>query len=418
MAADGVVVVGAGQAGLATSRELTRAGVEHVVLERSRIAQTWRTRWDSFCLVTPNWSLRLPGYGYDGDDPHGFMPRDEIVAYLERYATAVAAPVREGVEVGALERGRNGSLALQTSEGLLEADTVVLATGAYQRPHRPAAADTLPPNLRRLDVEAYRNPDHLPAGPVLIVGSGQSGCQIAEELHQAGRDVFVACGRAPWSPRRIGDRDVVWWALETGFLDAPVESLPDPRARLAANLVATGHRGGHNLHLRTLRAMGVTLLGHFVGADGCRARFAPDLGESVAWGDERNRMLMDLVRKLVAERGLAEPEIAEAEPFDDRAPEELDLTGFGAVIFATGFRPDYETWVRFPGAFDELGFPIHKDGASTVVDGLYFVGVHFLRKRKSSIFLGVGEDAEIVARGVATRAPRAAWPQPPPPRDR
>jgi putative flavoprotein involved in K+ transport len=153
-----------------------------------------------------------------------------------------------------------------------------------------------------------------------------------------------------------------WWALETGFLDAPLSSLPSPAARLAANVQATGARGGHDLHYRTLRKMGVTMLGHFLGAEGRHARFAPDLGESVAWGDERNRQLMDLVRKLVAERGLPPPEIPEPEPFHGEAPEEVNLSGFGAVVFAAGFRPDYESWVRFPGAFDELGFPVHEEG--------------------------------------------------------
>jgi putative flavoprotein involved in K+ transport len=243
---------------------------------------------------------------------------------------------------------------------------------------------------------------------VLVVGSGQSGCQIAEELREAGREVFLACGKAPWAPRRLGDRDIVWWAVETGFLDAPLSSLPSPAARLAANLQATGHGDGHDLHYRTLRRMGVTLLGHFLGAEGRRARFAPDLGESVAWGDERNAQLMDLARKLMTERGLPAPEIPEPETFDGEAPEELDLTSFGGVVFATGFRPDYESWVRFPGAFDEFGFPIHREGASTVVPGLYFAGVHFLRKRKSSLLLGVGEDAALVARQIAALEPTQA----------
>jgi putative flavoprotein involved in K+ transport len=404
----GAVVVGAGPAGLAMSCELSRRAVDHVVLERERVAQTWRGRWDSFCLVTPNWTLRLPDFPYDGDDPDGFMLRDGVVAYLERYAAAIGAPVREGVEVTAVRPRTEGGLRLDTSDGALDADTVVLATGAYQRPHRPAAAATLPADLLQIDVEDYRNPDELPAGAVLVVGSGQSGCQIAEELHRAGRDVHVACGRAPWGPRRIGDRDLVWWAHETGFLDQSVDALPDPRARLSANVLATGQGGGHDLHLRTLRAMGVTLLGHFLGAEGRRARFAPDLAETVAWGDERHAQLMGLVHKLVAERGLPPVEVPPPEPFDAAAPEELDLTGFGAVIFAAGFRPDHASWVHCAGAFDELGYPIHEDGASATADGLHFVGVHFLRKRKSSIFLGVGEDAAIVADRVATRAARAA----------
>jgi putative flavoprotein involved in K+ transport len=402
------VVVGAGPAGLAMSCELSRRAVDHVVLERARVAQTWRGRWDSFCLVTPNWTLRLPDFPYDGDDPDGFMLRDGVVAYLERYAAAIGAPVHEGVEVTAVRPGAEGGLRLDTSDGALDADTVVLATGAYQRPHRPAAADTLPADLVQIDVEDYRNPDELPAGAVLVVGSGQSGCQIAEELHRAGRDVYVACGRAPWGPRRIGDHDLVWWAHETGFLDQSVDALPDPRARLSANVLATGQGGGHDLHLRTLRAMGVTLLGHFLGAEGRRARFAPDLAETVAWGDERHTQLMGLVHKLVAERGLPAVEVPPPEPFDAAAPEELDLSGFGAVVFAAGFRPDHASWVHCAGAFDELGYPIHEDGASATAGGLHFVGVHFLRKRKSSIFLGIGEDAAIVADRVAIRAARAA----------
>jgi putative flavoprotein involved in K+ transport len=396
-----VVVVGAGQAGLAVSRELTQAGVGHVVLEKGRVGQTWRGRWDSFCLVTPNWSVQLPGHGYDGRDPDGFMPRDELVDYLERYAAGFAAPVREGVEVTSLEQGSDGRFRLETTAGPLAAETVVLSTGAYQRPHRPAGAATLPADLLQLDVEDYRNPAQLPAGPVLVVGSGQSGCQIAEELHEAGRDVFLACGRANWAPRRLGDRDLVWWLQETGELDEPLSALPSPAARLVANVQASGHRGGHDLHYRTLRKLGVTLLGRFLGAEGREARFAPDLAESVAWGDERNARLMDRIRKLAAERGLPRPEIPEPEPFGGEAPERLDLDGFGAVLFAGGFRPDYESWVHCRGAFDEFGFPVHEEGASTVVRGLYFVGVHYLRKRKSSLLIGVGEDAAIVARRIA-----------------
>jgi putative flavoprotein involved in K+ transport len=398
-----VVIVGAGQAGLAVSHELTEAGIAHVVLERSRVGQTWRGRWDSFCLVTPNWFLQLPGYPYEGDDPDAFMLRDQVVAYLERYAAGFEAPVREGIEVSALSSGPNGGFLLKTSAGEIMAGTVVLSTGAYQRPHRPAGAATLPEDLHQIDVEDYRNPAELPSGPVLVVGSGQSGCQIAEELHKAGREVFLACGRASWFPRRLGDRDVSWWALETGFLDAPLSSLPSPDARLAANLQASGVGAGHDLHYRTLQKMGVTLLGHFLGAEGRHARFAPDLGESVAWGDERHVQLMDLVRKLVAERGLPPPEIPEPEPLKTDAPAELNLTGFAAVVFAAGFRPDYESWVRLPGAFDELGFPVNEEGASTVAAGLYFVGVHFLRKRKSALLNGVGEDAAIVARQIARR---------------
>jgi len=399
----GTIVIGGGQAGLSVSRELTQAGVEHTVLERGRVAETWRGRWDSFCLVTPNWSVQLPGHPYDGEDPDGFMPRDELVAYLERYAGAVEAPVREGVEVSSLRPHAGGGLELETSAGDIVASNVVLSTGAYQRPHRPAAAATFPGDLLQIGVESYRNPGELPAGPVLVVGSGQSGCQIAEELHEAGRDVFLACGRAGWSPRRIADRDLVWWLDAAGDFEDRVEDLPEPRARLVANVQASGHRGGHDLHYRTLQRMGVTLLGHFLAAEGGTVRFATDLGDSVAFGDQRNAKLMEGFRKTAARLGLPELDLPDPGPIDTDTPELVDLSGFGAVVFAGGFRPGYGSWVHCPGAFDELGFPVHREGASTVVGGLFFVGVHFLRKRKSSLLIGVGEDAAIVARQVAAR---------------
>jgi len=192
-----VVIVGAGQAGLATSHELAKRGVEHVMLERGRVAQTWRGRWQSFCLVTPNWSMQLPDQPYDGPDPDAFDPRDEIVAFLERYAARDHAPVEEGVEVTALDPVEGGRFRLTTSAGDLGASSVVLCTGAYQKPRQPATASSLPANLLQLDVEDYSHPGALPGGPVLLVGSGQSGCQIAEDLHESGREVFLSCGRAP-----------------------------------------------------------------------------------------------------------------------------------------------------------------------------------------------------------------------------
>jgi putative flavoprotein involved in K+ transport len=389
-------VVGGGQAGLAASHGLAARGVEHVVLERGRVGQAWRARWDSFCLVTPNWTVQLPGGAYDGPDPDGFMPRDQIVAFLESYATG--APVREGVEVEAVERG-NGRFVLRTSEGDLAADLLVVATGTYSRPHLPPAAAMLPEGLPQLTVEEYRSPEALQDGGVLVVGSGQSGCQIAQELHEVGREVVLACGRAPWSPRRVGDRDFVWWLVRTGFLDAPAESLPGPEARLFANVLATGRDGGHDLHLRVLRALGVTLAGRLLGAGDGTARFAPDLADSVAWGDERYLQLRELFRKHGLDADLPDPE-----PFDGESPETVDLRGFGAAIFTTGFRPDYASWLPWPEAFDQQGFPLQMDGESTAVPGLFFLGTHFLRKRKSSLLLGVGEDAAIVAERIALYA--------------
>jgi putative flavoprotein involved in K+ transport len=399
-----VAVIGGGQAGLATSAQLSRSGIEHLVLERDRVGQGWRDRWDSFCLVTPNWTVRLPDHPYAGDDPDGYLPRDEIVAYLEGFAFDTKAPVREGVDVVSIDRPDSGGFVIRTAEGELEARVVVLATGAYQRAHRPAGAGTLPARLHQIDVEGYRNPEALPPGPVLIVGSGQSGCQLAEELHEAGRRVVLACGRAPWAPRRIGDHDIVWWGVKDGFLDQGVDELPSPEARLFANVVSTGHGGGHDLHLRTLRAMGVELTGHFLRAEGDQARFEDDLLDSVAWGDQRFRMLTDELPALASRLGLPVPEIPEPGPFGDGGPTLIDLAGFGAVIFTSGFRPDYGTLAPWPEAFDDMGFPIQRDGTSTVVPGLYFVGVHFLRKRSSSLLIGVGEDATIVAEALARAA--------------
>ncbi len=394
-----MIVIGAGQAGLAVSHELRAAGVDHVVLERSRLGQTWRGRWDSFCLVTPNWTMSLPGFAYDGDDPDGFLPRDAIVRYLERYAASFAAPVREVVDVQSLEPRSAGGFELRTSSGDMQAAAVVLCSGAYQRPHRPDIAAALPLGLTVLDAEDYANPGALPPGRVLVVGSGQTGCQISEELNEAGREVFLACGRAPWGPRRPGGRDVVSWLRETDYFETPLSALPSPAARLLANLQATGRNGGHDLHYRTLQTAGVQLLGRLAGVEGRHAQFADDLVASVAWGDARYADLKKLLTEQLGAKGIPAPELLDPPPFRADPPRELDMAGFGAVIFTSGFRPDYSRWVRFR-AFDEMGFPLTDNGASTVVPGLFFCGVHFLRKRKSSLLFGVGEDATIVAQSI------------------
>jgi putative flavoprotein involved in K+ transport len=400
-----VVVVGAGQAGLAVSYELTARGIEHVVLERARVGQTWQGLWDSFCLVTPNWTMSLPGAAYSGDDPEGFVPRDEIVEYLQRYASSFGAPVREGVSVDSLEPGPSGGFLLRTSAGELHAGAVVVCTGAYQRPHRPEVAAGFPHEVLVIDAQDYRNPAALPPGEVLVVGSGQTGCQLSEELHEAGREVFLACGRAPWLPRRPGGRDIVTWLKETTFFETPLSALPSPAARLGANLLVTGQRGGHDLHYRTLQAMGVHLLGHLAGVEERRAHFAGDLADSVAFGDARYADIRKLLTEQLPARGITAPELPDPPPFHADPPRELDLKRLGVVILTSGFRPDYARWVRFP-AFDAMGFPRTDNGASTVVPGLFFCGVHFLRKRKSSVLFGVGEDAAIVAQSIARHRSR------------
>ncbi len=390
-------MIGAGQAGLAVSHELGLLGVEHAVLERARVAQAWRSRWDSFTFVTPNWTMDLPGSPYTGDDPEGHVPRDAIVDYLADYAANLArAPVQEGVSVARVGAGPAGGLRLETSEGPVDADSVVVCTGAYQRAHRPAIAAEFPDDLLVLDATGYRNPGSLPDGRVLVVGSGQTGVQLAEELQLAGRDVVLACGRAPWTPRRLNGIDTVTWLARVGFYDQPVGSLPGPGARLVANVQTTGARGGHDLHYRVLQAMGVRLVGRLESVAGHRARFADDLAASVAFGDARYAD----VRKILVERlGPDAPEMPDPEPFQHRAEVEVDLHGFGAVIFTAGFRPDYVGWVDFP-VFDQLGFPVVDDDLRTAVPGLYFCGVHWLRTRRSSLMFGVGADAKLVAAAI------------------
>jgi putative flavoprotein involved in K+ transport len=397
-----VIVVGAGPAGLATSYELQQAGIDHIVLERGRVGQSWRDRWESFCLVTPNWYVQLPGGKYAGEDPDGFMPREEIVAYLERYASGFGAPVLDTIDVTGLRSDRERGFIVDTSEGEMRTGAIVLATGAFQRPHRPPATE-LPAGVLVIDAEGYTNPEALPTGAVLIVGSGQTGCQIADELHRTGRDVVVACGKAAWAPRRVEGRDIVSWLVETPFLEHTVDDLPSPQSRLAANFQVTGRDRGHDLHYRTLFAHGVTLTGRFLGSCGSTIRFADDLQESVAWGDARYGDICNLLKQAALNCGTRPPELPEPQPLNTDPLDEINVRDLGAVIFTSGYRPAYRSWVRFPEAFDDLGFPIQRDGASSVVPGLYFMGTHFLRKRKSSTLFGMGEDAEIVTRRIADR---------------
>ncbi|HJR98203.1 MAG TPA: NAD(P)/FAD-dependent oxidoreductase [Actinomycetota bacterium] len=394
------LVIGGGQAGLATGHELGRVGVEHVILERDRVGSMWRGLWDGFHINTPNWSLMLPGHAYDGDDPDGFMTREGIVGYLDRYAQVLDSPVREGVGVTELRPTEDG-FRLETTDGPIVARTVVVCTGAFQRAFRPPGADGLPAGLLAIDTRDYRDPSSLPEGAVLVVGNGQSGCQIAEELVDAGREVVLSCGRAAWAPRSVGGHDLVWWALETGFLDQSIDALPSPAARLAANVTASGVAGGHDLHARSLRAKGVRLVGRFAGCVGSKIRFEGDLIASVAWSDERYMDVRRMIEKLCAARGIEDPGLPDPEPFEGAAPDAIATASLGAAIFASGFRSDYADWIDLPMGFDEMGFPVQRDGASSVAPGLFFAGVHFLRKRKSSLLCGVGEDAAIVADGVA-----------------
>jgi putative flavoprotein involved in K+ transport len=281
----------------------------------------------------------------------------------------------------------------------MDADVVVVCTGAYQRPHRPPAAAALPAGLLVMDASEYTNPGALPEGEVLVVGSGQTGIQIAEELHVDGRGVTLACGRAPWAPRRLGELDIVTWLTRAGFYDQPRSVLASPVDRLVANLQVTGAKGGHDLNYRVLQAMGVRLAGHLAGVAGHRAWFTDDLAESVAFGDARYTDMRRILAERLGAQGVPVPPMPDPPPFRSLTVPEVELTGFGAVILTAGFRPDYAGWVHFP-VFDDLGFPIIGDDLSTAVPGLHFCGVHFLRTRRSSLLFGVGTDAALLARTI------------------
>jgi putative flavoprotein involved in K+ transport len=394
-----VAIIGGGQAGLATSWYLTQAKVDHVVLESGRVAETWRSRrWDSFCLVTPNQFIHLPGAKYDGPDPDGFMPLAEIVDYLQSWADSFDAPVGGNSRVTKLEADGAGFL-LTLSSGTIKARTVVVATGAYQRAHRPAGAESLPRDVVQLLAEEFTNPAALPPGAVLVVGSGQTGCQLAEELHESGRKVFLACGRCFWVPRRMEGHDAVWWMADSGFMDRTPDKLPSPEARLLGNPQATGHDGGRDLNYRVLHDKGVELLGRYAGADGSNLRFDDDLAASVDFGDARLTDFLKFIEASCAAKGTIAPSYQMPPPLRIKTRTQLDIARdhIGAVIWTSGYRPDYG-WVKFP-VFDGMGFPLQVDGRSTVA-GLYFMGVHWMRKNKSPILYGVGEDAEVVARQI------------------
>jgi putative flavoprotein involved in K+ transport len=397
------IVVGAGQAGLATSYFLTQHGREHVVLERGRLAETWRSqRWDGFYLNTPNFAQRLPGFHYTGDQPEAFAPLQEVIAYLEDYAGSFNSPVREEVDVGHVARREDGFV-VESSAGVFEARNVVIAAGAYQRPTQGALTEAVPEDVFQLHTSDYRRPDQLPDGAVLVAGSGQSGCQIAEELLQAGRTVYISCGQCGWLPRRYRGRELVHWLIETGIVDDTPADLPSPAARLRCNPPVSGNDGGHDCNPRWLADRGAILLGRILGFDGSAVRIGDNLEEALAWGDEFAAEFRKDVDEHVADRGLDVPVEEVDSPGPVSSVSELDLRrdGVSTILWANGYRPDH-SWVEGVER-DAQGWPLHSDGAA-LVPGLYFVGLHWLRRRKSSLFLGVGDDAEhVVSQLVANR---------------
>lgn len=398
------LVVGAGQAGLATSYFLTLRGREHLVLERERVANTWRSeRWDGFVLNTPNLATLLPGAEYDGDDPNGFAPLAEAIEYLEGYAQSLGAPVREGVNVTALRRSGHRYVA-ETEGGSYEAENVVVATGAFQQPRPRVPGAVRAPVELQLTTSEYRNPGQLPEGAVLVVGGGQSGCQISDELLSAGRRVYLSIGRCPWFPRRYRGRDIVDWALELGILDEPVDALPSPAARMGCNPPVSGNDGGHDCNPRWLAGRGATVVGRLEGVDGQVARFGPGVEESLAFGDEFVDELTAGIDGYLAEKGIEAPppEASERGPSPIADTLELDLREHrvSTILWATGYRPAYG-WIDLD-VTDEYGWPAQRQGVSEH-PGLYFVGVNWLHKRKSALLCGVGEDAEHVVSHLAAR---------------
>lgn len=400
-----VVVVGGGQAGLAASAMLARKGIDHVVLERDTVASRWRGRWDSFTLVTPNWTVRLPGGEYDGPEPDGFLPRDEIVAHLERYAQSFGAPVSTGIEVTEVTERPIGGYRVTTGDGAYDARAVVIATGTFQQPIRPSAG-RLDPTVFEITSSAYRNPDQLPDGGVVVVGSAQTGCQIAEELQEAGRHVYLSVSRAGRVPRRYRRRDLFRWFETIGFFQRPVEALDDPAERLAPNPHASGKRGGHTINLHRFARDGITLVGRLTGIDGTTARFAPDLHDNLAKADTFAGEVRGLIDGFIARNGL-EPEPDDdsdeydgRDGFDQPILAELDLRAadVGSVIWACGFTRDF-SWVK-PAHFDAWNYPIQRrDYADS--NGLYFLGLHFLHSQKSGLLYGVGDEAAAIADHIA-----------------
>jgi putative flavoprotein involved in K+ transport len=400
------LIVGGGQAGLTMSHMLSRRGSPHVVLERGRIAERWRSeRWDGLRFQFPNWSVRLPDLGFSCEEPDGFATSSEIVAYLEAYAQLVNPPIRCGVAVTGLRsaEGGNGVLA-QTSSGLIVARNVVIATGPYQRPVIPRLlADDC--DLFQVHASAYKRPQQLPSGAVLVVGSGASGAQIAEELLRAGRKVYLSVGRHKRMPRRYRGRDLIWWLAEMGLDRTPVEK----RGGDATLPLITGAYGGHTVDLRQFAEQGIALLGRLCSGRGRILEFADDLARSIAYGDAAYDAFLDMVDNFAEEKATSLP----AEPTARaRRPDPPCITapmrrldareiGLGSVIWATGYAFDFG-WIDLP-VLDANGAPRHEHGVAPV-PGVYFLGLPWLSQMNSSFLSGVGDDAARIAEHIHQRS--------------
>lgn len=396
-----VIIVGGGQAGLSASYYLQQQGVDHLVLEKHSVTHTWRNqRWDAFSLVTPNWQCALPGYTYvddfKGADPHGFMKKDEINEYLAGFVKSVNAPVREGVTVQRVVPRAIGGFEVHTSQGEFSADQVIVASGGYHTPIIPRLAERLPVGIHQMHSEQYRNPEALPAGNVLVVGSGQSGAQIAEDLHLAGRKVYLAVGDAPRCARFYRGKDVVDWLAQMGYYEIGVDTHPlREGVRDNTNHYVTGRDGGRDIDLRKFALEGMELFGRLDGLQGTRMQFAPNLAESLDSADAVYNRINGSIDKFIEQNAIDAPPGERYQPLwepeQERSEVDLEAAGITSIIWCIGFSPDF-TWVEAP-VFNGRGHPGHQRGV-TAQPGLYFLGLPWLYTWGSGRFSGVAKDAQ------------------------
>lgn len=399
------VVVGGGQAGLSVSRHLVEAGVGHVVVERDSVAHEWRDgRWDNFTLVTPNWHCRLPGYPYDGGDPDGFMTRDEVYAWVRRYADTFDAPVAEGVSVSLVEQRAGGGFVVHTSAGVITADTVTSATGGYHVPVTPAWADNIPHEIVQVHSHEYFNAAQLPDGPVLIVGSGQSGTQIAEDLLLEGRDVHLAVGRAPRVARFYRGRDCMTWLADMGVYDVPVATRGLAK-RESTNHYVTGRDGGRDIDLREFSLRGMTLHGRATGFDDGAFRFDESLPANLDYADSVAESIKNDIDRYIEREGIDAPVEDRYTPVWQPAegPTAIAAGDIRSIVWAIGFRADW-SWLGDLDVLDYEGHPAHAWGA-TAVPGFQFIGLPWMNTWGSGRFHAIARDAEHVA-GLITSAVR------------
>jgi len=411
------VVIGGGQAGLSVSYYMTRQGREHVVLEQADApANAWRNhRWDSFTLNTPNWQSQLPGAERHGVDPDEFMTRAEIVTYFEDYARRFDLPVRYRTKVNRVERDPvRGEYQVTTSGGdELVARNVVMATGLYQTPKIPSLSAEFPAHVIQVHSDGYRNPQELRPGAVLVIGSAQSGAQIAEELNEAGRQVFLAVSSAGRMPRRYRGKDANFWSQRLGLYDRIVADLPSSKAKFSGKPHISGVRGGHTLNLHQFARDGVELLGHLRGVRDGRIVLAPDLHDSLTKSDQFEADFVKAVDSYVEKAGIAAPPerlSSLQDGFMQPLTTELDIEAANItnVIWATGYRFDFSL-VKLP-IFDDDGYPIQTRGV-TAHEGLFFVGLPWLHNGKSGLIYGVGDDAAYVVQKIINDRRRSSCQQ-------